>query len=64
MILVVDDNELNRGLFCRRLERQGYTVMSRTATGAWRSAGQRVAVDLVLLDIMMPEMNGYEVLSA
>ena len=61
-ILVVDDNEINRDLLSRYLERQGHTVqvahngrkaLEMIATGAF---------DLVLLDIMMPELNGYQVL--
>ena len=61
-LLVVDDNEANRDLLSRGLERQGYAV-------ATADSGQRAiemlhasTFDLVLLDIMMPEMDGYEVL--
>jgi adenylate cyclase len=61
-ILVVDDNEGNREILSRRLVRDGYTVISaedgRRALDLLR--GQ--AIDLVLLDVMMPEMDGYEVL--
>lgn len=61
-LLVVDDNEMNRDLLSRRLIRQGYTVLmaenGKEALDRMRSH----AFDLVLLDIMMPEMNGYEVL--
>jgi len=61
-ILVVDDNEMNRDMLSRRLERRGYDVA--TADNG-RQAIERVEsgdFDLVLLDVMMPEMNGYEVL--
>lgn len=60
--LVVDDNALNRETLARRLERQGYSV-SLAANG--REALERLQrglFDLILLDILMPEMNGYEVL--
>jgi len=61
-LLVVDDNEMNRDMLSRRLERQGHTVQSaengRQALEMMRAA----PFDLVLLDIMMPEMNGYQVL--
>jgi len=61
-ILVVDDNEGNRALLSRRLGRQGYAVElavdGRTALDLMRKR----SVDLVLLDVMMPEMDGYEVL--
>ena len=61
-ILVVDDNEINRDLLSRYLERQGHTV--RVAHNG-RQALEMIATgafDLVLLDIMMPELNGYQVL--
>jgi adenylate cyclase len=61
-ILVVDDNAINRDLLSRYLERQGHTVQV-AANG--RQALEMIATgafDLVLLDIMMPELNGYEVL--
>ena len=61
-ILVVDDTEANRDLLSRRLRRQGHTVA--TADGG-RSALEAVAksqFDLVLLDLMMPDINGLEVL--
>jgi signal transduction histidine kinase len=61
-ILVVDDNASNRDMLGRRLERQGYSVV-QCADG--RQALDRVrkpGVELVLLDIMMPELDGYQVL--
>jgi serine phosphatase RsbU (regulator of sigma subunit) len=61
-ILVVDDNEMNRDLLSRRLRRDGHTV---TVAEHGRAALDRMAkepFDLVLLDIMMPELTGYEVL--
>ncbi len=61
-ILVVDDNELNRDLLSRRLRRDGHTVM---VAEHGRAALDRLAeqpFDLVLLDIMMPDLTGYEVL--
>ena len=62
VILVVDDNEDNRDMLARRLRRQGYEVL--TAAGG-RAALETLAarpLDLVLLDVMMPEMDGYAVL--
>jgi two-component system, NtrC family, sensor kinase len=62
-ILVVDDNAANRNVLCRRLERQGYAV-EQAANG--EIALDRIATeafDLVLLDILMPLMDGFEVLS-
>jgi signal transduction histidine kinase len=62
LILIVDDNEINRDLLSRRLERQGYTVA--VADSGHRALEMLAAekFDLVLLDILMPEMNGYQVL--
>jgi sigma-B regulation protein RsbU (phosphoserine phosphatase) len=63
-LLVVDDDEANRDLLARRLSRKGHTVVAadggRTALGL---IAER-PFDLVLLDVMMPEMSGIEVLKA
>jgi DNA-binding response OmpR family regulator len=61
-ILVVDDNEMNRDVLSRRLERQGYRVVTAEDGILALEAVQSGAFDLILLDIMMPRMNGYEVL--
>jgi adenylate cyclase len=61
-ILVVDDQETNRDLLARRLRKAGYSV-SLAENG--RQALERLRArrfDLVLLDIVMPEMDGVEVL--
>ena len=62
-LLVVDDVEMNRDLLSRRLKQQGHEVATaengRQALEKIRAA----AFDLVLLDIMMPEMDGYQVLA-
>jgi class 3 adenylate cyclase len=62
-LLVVDDIDDNRFTLTRRLAREGYTNLTTAADG--REALellQSKPFDLVLLDIMMPNMNGYEVL--
>ena len=62
-VLVVDDNEMNRQLLVRRLRRQGHS--SKVAENG-REALEWLRTepfDLVLLDIMMPEMDGYETLA-
>ncbi len=62
-LLVVDDNEDNRYTLTRRLGREGFSNIATAANG--REALellQAKPIDLVLLDIMMPDMNGYEVL--
>ncbi len=62
-ILVVDDMEANRTLLSRRLTRDGHRVT--TAEGGRQALGLLEVddFDLVLLDLMMPEMNGFEVLA-
>ncbi|MDQ2702393.1 MAG: SpoIIE family protein phosphatase [Pseudomonadota bacterium] len=62
-ILVVDDNEMNRDMLARRLLRQGHAVETAIHGREALSMLQASAFDLVLLDIMMPEMNGYELLA-
>jgi sigma-B regulation protein RsbU (phosphoserine phosphatase) len=63
-ILVVDDQEMNRDLLERRLARQGHTTCS-AVDGV--EALERLAaepIDLVLLDLMMPRLDGFGVLEA
>ena len=63
-LLVVDDNRVNRLLIGRALEQLGHTVaFAENGREALEALRQR-AVDLILLDIEMPEMNGYQVLEA
>ena len=61
-LLIVDDNKVNRILLARGLEGHGHKVETaengRQALEKLRSG----SFDLVLLDIEMPEMNGYQVL--
>lgn len=62
-ILVVDDNEDNRRLLVRRVKAMGH--ITETAVNG-RLALEKIhaaTYDLILLDIQMPEMNGFEVLS-
>jgi CheY-like chemotaxis protein len=63
-ILVVDDLPANRDLMSRRLERSGFDVVCASSGQEALEAIERGPVDLVLLDIMMPGMTGFEVLKA
>jgi sigma-B regulation protein RsbU (phosphoserine phosphatase) len=61
-LLVVDDDEMNRDMFSRRLQHKGYAVtVARDGRQALKLLGDR-RFDLVLLDVMMPGVNGLEVL--
>lgn len=62
LILVVDDNEMNRDMLSRRLQRHHYETMLAENGARAIEMMQEHNFDLVLLDIMMPKMNGYEVL--
>jgi DNA-binding response OmpR family regulator/tRNA A-37 threonylcarbamoyl transferase component Bud32 len=61
-LLVVDDNEMNRDMLARRLQQKGYTVATAIGGGEALSAIEAESFDLVLLDVMMPEISGLDVL--
>jgi signal transduction histidine kinase len=61
-LLIVDDNEINRDLLTRHLQRQGHNITVAENGRQALEIIQTHTFDLVLLDIMMPEMNGYQVL--
>jgi two-component system cell cycle response regulator len=62
-ILVVDDDPINRMLLSRELERQGHRVAT-TEDGRRALALLRAErFDVVLLDVLMPELDGYETLA-
>jgi len=62
VILIVDDNAENREMLGRRLAREGHQVV--LATGGRDALGllREQRIDLVLLDVMMPDLDGYAVL--
>ncbi len=62
-ILVVDDNASNRDLLSRRLQRQGHTVLQAENGAGALALVEKEALDLVLLDLMMPGISGYDVLA-
>lgn len=61
-LLVVDDNEDNRDMLARRLERRGFVVETADSGEAAIALIDSRPFDLVLLDVMMPGMSGLEVL--
>jgi class 3 adenylate cyclase len=62
-LLVVDDNKVNRLLLTRSLEMQGHRVASAENGRVALEMLRREAFDLMLLDMEMPEMDGFEVLA-
>lgn len=62
-ILVVDDNASNRDLLSRRLQRQGHAVLQAEDGLRALAMAEKEELDLVLLDLMMPSISGYEVLT-
>lgn len=62
LILVVDDNEMNRDMLSRRLQRQKYEVLVAEDGEKALEMVREHPFNLVLLDIMMPKLSGYEVL--
>ena len=62
-ILIADDNRMNRLLLARGLEQQGHTIAyAEDGREALELLGQQ-RFDLMLLDVLMPELDGYEVLA-
>jgi CheY-like chemotaxis protein len=59
-ILLVEDNEMNRDMLSRRLERAGYRVVLAVDGPRGIAAARTVAPDLVLMDMSLPEIDGWE----
>jgi CheY-like chemotaxis protein len=60
-ILLVEDNEVNRDLLSRRLERKGHSVVCAHDGEQGHSLACSEAPDLILMDISLPLINGWEV---
>jgi two-component system, sensor histidine kinase and response regulator len=61
-LLVVDDDAANRDVLSRRLQQQGHAVTTASSGRDALAVMATTAYDAVLLDVMMPDMDGYEVL--
>lgn len=60
LLLIVEDNDLNADMLTRRLKRKGFdTALAKTGTDAVEMVN-RLHPALVLMDISLPEMDGYE----
>jgi two-component system, cell cycle response regulator DivK len=60
-ILLVEDNEMNRDMLSRRLQRKGYSVATAESGEKGLLLTRQEMPDLVLMDITLPEMDGWEV---
>lgn len=60
-VLVVDDDEDSRRLLAHLLERKGYSVVLADGGPAAISTLEKTEVDVVVLDVMMPVMDGFAV---
>src|SRR5215207_6839714 len=60
-ILIVDDNETNRDILMARLGPQGYELKQAADGEEALAAARELLPDLILLDIMMPKIDGIEV---
>jgi two-component system, cell cycle response regulator DivK len=60
-ILLVEDNEMNRDMLSRRLQRKGYTVVTAHDGEQGLLLARSETPDLILMDISLPLMGGLEV---
>jgi CheY-like chemotaxis protein len=59
-ILLVEDNEMNLDMLSRRLERRGYEVMIATDGATGVNMAKNDKPDLILMDMSLPVMDGWE----
>jgi CheY-like chemotaxis protein len=60
-ILLVEDNEMNLDMLSRRLERRGYTVVTANDGKQGHLLAHSESPDIILMDISLPVMDGWEV---
>ena len=59
-ILLVEDNEMNRDMLSRRLERRGYQVVIAVDGEQGVAMAQSEAPDMILMDLSLPTLDGLE----
>lgn len=59
-LLLVEDNELNRDMLSRRLERRGHTVLIAVDGAEGVATARRERPDLILMDMSLPVLDGWE----
>lgn len=60
-ILLVEDNEMNRDVLARLLQKRGYTILFAEDGESALAMALAEHPDLILMDISLPKMDGYEV---
>jgi len=59
-ILLVEDNEMNQDMLSRRLQRKGYDIVIAVDGGQGVAMAQSEAPDLILMDMSLPVLDGWE----
>jgi CheY-like chemotaxis protein len=59
-ILLVEDNEMNRDMLSRRLERKGFQIVMAVDGGQGVAMAQTEAPDVILMDMSLPVLDGWE----
>ncbi len=59
-ILLVEDNEMNRDMLTRRLEKRGYTIAIAVDGGAGVALAKSEQPDLILMDMSLPVLDGWD----
>ncbi len=59
-ILLVEDNEMNRDMLSRRLEKRGYTLAIAVDGGAGVALAKSELPDLILMDMSLPVLDGWD----
>jgi two-component system cell cycle response regulator DivK len=59
-ILIVEDNEMNRDMLSRRLERKGYTVLIAVDGESGLEVARANTPDMILMDMSLPVVDGWE----
>lgn len=59
-ILLVEDNEMNRDMLSRRLQRKGYVVVIAVDGGEGVAMAESERPDLILMDMSLPVLNGWD----
>jgi len=59
-VLIVEDNELNRDMLSRRLQRRGYDILVATDGEQGVEMARSEPIDLILMDMSLPGLDGWE----